>query len=206
MTDTPQPPFTLPWDYIKSTEHHGPYVVSAYGCIIADFYCMSRPDDWSVRNGGTSKPIHHMGELADEHAAYAVRASNAHEALVGALRRLDAFWREDFPEGPDGDPKCKTGLAAALGARLSENTLEIWREIRAAIALADEVPFDARPSKQEARDWVVVSEYGDYFRAVGKGLTESLKEAGEYTMPEALDIEGRTSAKAHPRSKFAGVR
>jgi hypothetical protein len=148
----PQEPMTIPWDYVKSTEHHGPYITSAYGCTICDFYFMNAGPVGTQ----AQRPIHHMFELADEHAAYAVRAANAHATLVGALRKVDAHWTEDFPGGPEGDLSYRNGVFQYVnGARLSDSTLEIWRAIRAALALAAEIPHDARqPVSAEAADSV----------------------------------------------------
>lgn len=60
-----------PWEYVKSTEHHGPYVTTAADCTygdIADCYAMSNPSLLSVRNGGRSRPIHHQYDRADANA------------------------------------------------------------------------------------------------------------------------------------------
>jgi hypothetical protein len=135
----PKAPITIPWDYVRSTENHGPYITSRYGRTICNFYFMSTgPFGTQALN-----PIHHMFDLADDHAAYAVRAVNAHGALVEALKKIDAYWTEDFPEGPDGDTSVKTGIFSLVGAKLSDSTLEIWREIRSALELAAEVPAEA---------------------------------------------------------------
>jgi len=50
--------------------------------------------------------------------------------MLEALIRLDAFWLEAHPAGPNGDPSYK-GFAV-----LSDDTLEIWRGVRAAISKA----------------------------------------------------------------------
>lgn len=77
-----------PWEYVPSTEHHGPYITTGadmtYGDI-ADFYVMSKPESWSVRNGGDSKPIHHQHERADANARLAASAPE----LLEALRELN---------------------------------------------------------------------------------------------------------------------
>ena len=57
-----------PWEYVPSTEHHGPYVTSDFGTTIADCYVMSNPGNLSVLNGGDSRPIHHLHEMADPNA------------------------------------------------------------------------------------------------------------------------------------------
>lgn len=71
-----------PWDYVPSTEHHGPYITSDFGGTIADLYLMSELGALSVRNGGTSKPVHFFHEMADPNAELIVRAVNAHDALL----------------------------------------------------------------------------------------------------------------------------
>jgi len=73
-----------PWEYVPSTEHHGPYVTTGgegFGDI-ADCYAMSDPSSWSVRNGGTSRPINHQGELADANARLIASAPALLEALI----------------------------------------------------------------------------------------------------------------------------
>lgn len=47
-----------PWEYVASTEHHGPYVAAPFGGDICDCYTMSNLSAFSVRNGGDSVPIH----------------------------------------------------------------------------------------------------------------------------------------------------
>ena len=86
MTHTPTP---RPWDYVPSTEHHGPYITSEFGSTICDCYVMSHPSEPSTAADGKSKPIHFLHEMADPNAALIVRAVNAHDALVKALKELD---------------------------------------------------------------------------------------------------------------------
>ncbi|MEP0323262.1 hypothetical protein [Bauldia litoralis] len=81
-----------PWEYIASTEHHGPYV-SAYGDI-CDCYTMSNPSDLSVRNGGTSHPILFQGDRADANARLIAAAPDLYEALV-MVRDADEDCRKD---------------------------------------------------------------------------------------------------------------
>jgi hypothetical protein len=73
-------PTSLPWEYIPSTEHHGPYVTCLTGDI-CDCYTMSNPAAASVRNGGESYPIHHQGKQADANAQRIVLAVNNFDAL-----------------------------------------------------------------------------------------------------------------------------
>jgi hypothetical protein len=76
-----QPP--LPYEIVEATEHHGPYICNSYGTTVCDFYFMTDPSAFSVRNGGASRPIPFTD--AAEHAAFLVKAANAHDALVDAL-------------------------------------------------------------------------------------------------------------------------
>jgi hypothetical protein len=77
-----------PWDYVPSTEHHGPYITSDHGGTIADLYTMSQPGVFSTASGGPSKPIPFFHEMADPNAELIVRAVNSHDALVSALERI----------------------------------------------------------------------------------------------------------------------
>lgn len=57
----------------------------------------------------------------------ALRASLAREAAMReALQKLDAAWTADFPNGPDTE--------LLHGCKFSDDTLEIWRAARAALA------------------------------------------------------------------------
>lgn len=78
------------WEYVPSTEHHGPYVTSEFGSTICDCYVMSDPSGASVRNGGTSKPIHHLHEMADPNA----RLIAAAPAMLAALRNVQKLISE----------------------------------------------------------------------------------------------------------------
>lgn len=55
--------------------------------------------------------------------------------LLALARRLDAWWTEEFPSGPDANHEVWGGIG-----RLSDETLEIWRQVRAAIAKARSLP------------------------------------------------------------------
>jgi hypothetical protein len=74
-----------PWEYVESTEHHGPYVTTAYGSTVCDCYAMSDPSAPAVRNGGTSVPILHLAEMANPNA----RLIAAAPELYAELERLD---------------------------------------------------------------------------------------------------------------------
>jgi hypothetical protein len=67
-----------------------------------------------------------LGEICEQAAALI-------EAQHKALQGMDVHWTEDFPGGPD-DPKYATGMIA-----LTDETLSVWREIRAALTLARRV-------------------------------------------------------------------
>jgi hypothetical protein len=66
---------------------------------------------------------------AQANAARIVLTWNCHDDLVAALTAIDGFWTEAHPAGPDGDP------AHGLGV-LSDDTITIWRGIRAALSRA----------------------------------------------------------------------
>lgn len=57
----------------------------------------------------------------------ALRAENAR--LRAACQRLDAYWLETFPEGPDGDVSYAKGLG-----RLADECIDLWRDIRSALS------------------------------------------------------------------------
>ncbi|MGO8211889.1 hypothetical protein ACC782_33955 [Rhizobium ruizarguesonis] len=74
----------LPYELVEATEHHGPYICTSYGTTVCDFYFMTDPAAFSVRNGGTSRPISFTD--ASEHAAFLVKAANVHDELLAALK------------------------------------------------------------------------------------------------------------------------
>lgn len=53
--------------------------------------------------------------------------------LLTAAKALDAYWTIDFPDGPYGGREYKKGL----GGTLADDTVELWRTVRAAIAKAE---------------------------------------------------------------------
>lgn len=188
-TATPAPltaPMTLPWDYVASTEHHGPYITTEYGSTVCDFYCMSQPGLASVRNGGLSRPVPFMAELADEHAAYAVRAVNAHEALVEALTAI-----------LDG-VGCQPGYINTHGIGVA----------RHALRLAATTPHEARRKANDGSqdsdggDWVVIGSNGQFFRESRKGTTPHIAYAGRYTETDARALASLPDVTAHLRSQF----
>lgn len=88
-----------PWEYVPATEHHGPYITSEFGSTICDCYLMSHPSEPSIRNGGKSKPIHFLHEMADPNAAFIVNAVNAHDTLVNAIEAVRAIIIEGAETG-----------------------------------------------------------------------------------------------------------
>lgn len=78
------------WEYVQSSEHHGPYVTTEYGSTIADLYTMTLPNERSTANGGQSKPIHFLHEMADANAAFIAAANPATvKALVERVMELE---------------------------------------------------------------------------------------------------------------------
>lgn len=92
------------WDYVPSTEHHGPYVTTLTGDI-CDCYTMSNPLAASVRNGGESYPINHQAERADANARLIASAPD----LYSALKWARSLYRPDD----------KSDLVIAIDAALS---------------------------------------------------------------------------------------
>ncbi len=76
-----------PWEYVPSNEHHGPYICGPFGNTIADFYTMTQPSMLSTANGGPSKPVNFLHEMADPNARLAAQSP----ALLEVLRESDAW-------------------------------------------------------------------------------------------------------------------
>lgn len=111
-----------PWEYVPSTEHHGPYVTSEFGSTVCDCYVMSRPGEWSVANGGQSKPIHHLHEMADPNA----RLIAAAPELLSALESASGYLLNAKIDLETGAPK-RTAICTIEGG---------LKVVRAAIAKA----------------------------------------------------------------------
>lgn len=96
-----------PWQYVPSTEHHGPYVTSEFGCTICDFYTMTLPNERSTANGGPSRPIHFMYEMADANALVASLAPEMADELRDLKRWLgpDLFTSTDVYQA-----RCATSM------------------------------------------------------------------------------------------------
>lgn len=101
----------MPWELIEATEHHGAYVVNSWGRTVCDLYAMSNPMAASVRNGGTSFPVHFDDMAAN--AAFIVKAVNSHDFLVKALQAvIDAACDYLPPDGIGKDEFINRVLAA----------------------------------------------------------------------------------------------
>lgn len=83
-----------PWDYVPANEHHGPYVTSDFGSTICDLYTMTNPNNLSVRNGGDSRPVPFLAEMADPNARLIAAAPD----MLDALKRCEAMVSTD--QGP----------------------------------------------------------------------------------------------------------
>lgn len=100
-----------PWDYVPGTEHHGPYVTTEYGSTICDCYTMGRPELPSVLNGGISRPLRFLAEMAEPNA----RLIAAAPELLTALTLLHAHLFGPEPAEPRHiiDELCRAALSKA---------------------------------------------------------------------------------------------
>ena len=94
-------------------------------------------DGFAIVGGGQTICL--MGEIDGFERGYAPckndgpnsKLITAAPDLLAALGRLDAYWLETFPGGPDGD----VSYAGGIG-QLADECVDLWRDIRAAIAKA----------------------------------------------------------------------
>lgn len=102
-----------PWDYVEGTEHHGPYVTTQFGTTVCDCYAMSNPLSLSVRNGGDSRPINHMAEMAGPNA----RLIAAAPELLAALKQWAEIIDDMVARGHiiAGIPDASTGYFVGTG-------------------------------------------------------------------------------------------
>jgi hypothetical protein len=106
-----------PWEYIASNENHGPYVCNAWGSgDICDGYVMSKPDSFSIRNGGDSKPIKHQNEEGDANMRLVAAAPELLEALTRILTEYDS-WKGYNDDGFEDETEelARAAIAKALG-------------------------------------------------------------------------------------------
>lgn len=102
-----------PWEYVPSSEHHGPYVAGPHGGDVCDCYTMSTPDAPSTRNGGNSYPVHFFAEQADANA----RLIAAAPTMFGALEDIASTPCCETPGCCFEDPLCDAMIARAALAR-----------------------------------------------------------------------------------------
>lgn len=86
-----------PWECVPATEHHGPYVTSEFGSTIADCYAMSNPSSLSVRNGGDSKPIIFMAEMAEPNAHLIAASPKLYETVSACLKQIESIIADGVP-------------------------------------------------------------------------------------------------------------
>lgn len=72
----------LPWEAVRASEHHGPYVTTAFGTTVCDLYAMSEPVI------GKSKPVSFTD--ADLNVQLIAKAVNCHGELLAVVRELVA--------------------------------------------------------------------------------------------------------------------
>ena len=98
-----------PWEYVESTKHHGPYVTTEFGSTICDCYTMSDCSSRSVINGGKSRPILFLAEMADPNARLIACAPELYEWLEYCLGMVD------HGHGPPNWDEIRKVLAKARG-------------------------------------------------------------------------------------------
>jgi hypothetical protein len=103
-----------PWEYVPGNAHHGPYVTSEYGSDICDCYAMSDPTSLSVRNGGKSRPINFMAEMAEPNARLIAAAPELLEAVRALLP--EGWGDDDTMDHMPGVRLARLAIAKAQGA------------------------------------------------------------------------------------------
>lgn len=83
-----------PWEYVPSTDYHGPYVTSEFGSTICDLYWMTHPGEPSILNGGRSKAVHFLAEMA-EHNARLISLAPEMAAFIARIAERDDSWGDD---------------------------------------------------------------------------------------------------------------
>lgn len=111
MTHTP-----TPWELVKSTEHHGPYLVGPGGTTICGFYVISSMG-W-----GPSKSFSFYD--ASDNAKFVLRAVNAHDALVTLVKQFEKSVEYEIARDRDHE-----------GRQMKSITLRLIQE---ALALTEE--------------------------------------------------------------------
>lgn len=104
-----------PWEYVPSTDHHGPYVTSEFGSTICDLYTMSHPKEWSTANGGPSKPIPFLAEMADPNARLIAAAPNLLEALTELSDLMDGVMNGSYKPDSFTLQPARAAIAKATG-------------------------------------------------------------------------------------------
>lgn len=74
----------LPWEAVEATEHHGPYITTAFGTTVCDLYAMTDPNN--IFNGRKSVPASFTD--ADKNVHLIVRAVNSYDDMLAALKEL----------------------------------------------------------------------------------------------------------------------
>ncbi len=93
-------------------------VTSDFGTTICDCYIMSEPSLWSTANGGKSRPIHHLHEMADPNARLIAAAPD----MLAVLQIIST--------SPGYEPVDGTRSASVI------LHIDVLRQMRAAIAKA----------------------------------------------------------------------
>lgn len=111
-----------PWSYVPGTENHGPYVTSQFGNTLCDCYVMSEPGWPSRADGGTSRPIPFMAEMADANACVMAAAQDMLKALKNVVDTITVQTASGSRPGRDNfNDAVRTAMAAIAKAELYKN-------------------------------------------------------------------------------------